>query len=95
MLKAEIAGMVECLDETCGSQTRDVFDVKVEVGKRVGIGYGITTFPRLQAIRRTAGAFSTIADAIEFYRNEWTQRALDMARNPLVWCAVIDAANGD
>jgi len=94
MLKAHITGVVECIDEDgCGETRRDVFDVNVDLGKRVGVGYGITTFPLVQGGRSGIRAFKGISDAIEFYRNEWTQRAIEMARDPMSWCFLMSVAN--
>ncbi len=95
MLNARITGTVECLDTTCDNQRRDIFNVKVDLGKRVGIGYGVTMFPRIRALRKGVGLFSTISDAIAFFRGQWTEKVIEMSRNPLVWCLVFDAASSD
>jgi RHS repeat-associated protein len=93
MIKAQISGVVECIDEEeCGEHRRDVFNVNVDLGKRVGIGYGITTYPWFQAGRKAAEALSSINHAIEVYRNEWTQMAIDMARNPMTSCFIMSVA---
>jgi RHS repeat-associated protein len=93
MLSAHISGVVECIDnEECGKKKRDVFNVDVEVGKRVGVGYGITTFPWLQISHGAANTFSGINDAVNFYRNEWTQKAIGMAMDPMTWCHIMSAA---
>ena len=93
MIKAEISGVVECIDEEeCGEDRRDVFNVEIDLGKRVGIGYGITTFPCLQTGRKAVDAFSSINHTIEVYRNEWTQMGMDMARNPMTWCFIMSVA---
>jgi hypothetical protein len=93
ILSAQIGGVVECIDdEECDKKKRDVYNVDVEVGKRVGIGYGITAFPWLQRGRQAANAFSSINDAVNFYRNEWTQMAIGMARDPMTWCLIMGGA---
>jgi RHS repeat-associated protein len=94
MLSAEISGVVECVDETkCGNEGRDVFDLSLHVDQRIGIGYGITTFPRLQILRKSVEAFSALSDAISFYRNQWTQLAMSLANNPMVWCMTLGAGD--
>ncbi|MFC1680814.1 RHS repeat-associated core domain-containing protein [Pseudomonadota bacterium] len=92
-LSAQINGTVECVDDEKCNERKDVFSVNVELGKRIGIGYGITTFRWLQTSRQATKSFSGIRDAIEFYTNEWTQRAIKMARNPMAWCFVMNGIN--
>ena len=94
MISAQISGVLECVDEEeCGKKKRDIVDVNVELGKRIGIGYGITTFPWLQRGREAANVVTSINDAINFYRNEWTQLAIRIGMDPLAWCYAISAAD--
>jgi hypothetical protein len=92
MLTTHIAGVVECKDDECNGNKRDVFNVKVDLSKRIGIGWGITTYPIFQFGRKAGQAFSSILDAIEFYRNDWTQLALKMANEPMTWCLIMSVA---
>lgn len=93
MLSAEINGTVECInEEECGEESRDVFDLSLVVDQRIGVGYGITTFPRLQMLRNSTEAFSALNDAIDFYRNQWTQLSLSLANDPMAWCTIFGAS---
>ena len=94
MITARINGVVECIDKQDCEEKRDVFNVDVDLGKRVGIGYGFTAAPWLQAGRSAARAFGGIEDAIDFYRNEWTQRAISMGNEPMTWCIIMSLGKG-
>ena len=91
-INTQIRGVVECVDDEECDKKKDIFKVNVELGKSVGIGYGITTFPWLQRGRQATSAFSSISDAVNFYTNEWTQMAIVMARDPMTWCFVMSGA---
>jgi RHS repeat-associated protein len=95
LLAAQIRGTVECIEKgDCGNDKTDNFDVGVDLSAEVGIGYGITTLPRLQQLRRAASMFGSLGDAIKFYRNQWTQWTIEMAKDPLVWCFFWSATGG-
>jgi RHS repeat-associated protein len=94
MISARITGVVECInEEVCDESRSDVFNVNVELGKRVGVGCGITLFPMIRKARGAIKSSGSIVDAINLYRNEWAQQAIDMAKDPMSWCLLMSLAN--
>ena len=87
MLQAHLDGVVECANKNdCGAWRFDTFFVKVNLGKQVEFGIGITTFPWIQYGRKGKEAITGISDAIDFYYDEWTQLAIETGKNPMRWC---------
>jgi RHS repeat-associated protein len=84
-IRGHIIGTVECTDE---NKCKEKYEVKIVLGKRVGVGWGITLFPRLQMARRSVTMFSSVIKAVDFYNNEWTKLSIDLTKEPMTWCSL-------
>ncbi|MCD4779629.1 MAG: RHS repeat-associated core domain-containing protein, partial [Candidatus Omnitrophica bacterium] len=81
MISGSINGCAIC--DTC-----EEIDITLSLGKKVGIGIGLTFYPPLMYLRKGAKAFKGIKEAVKFYNNEWTQLAIDMGNSPDFWCTI-------
>ncbi len=90
LIKGTIGLQVSCTETgECGKNETKTPSFEFSMQHRMGIGVGVTTFKWVQRAGQAADAIDSISDIVDFYRNQWTQLAKQLAQDPMTWCIIL------